>query len=500
MPDANPYRTPDSLASAAPPTDWWSRPAGGREVLAVAVPLVVSSLSWTVMTFVDRMMLFRDSTDSMTAAFQAGTLWFTVLCFPLGVCTYASTFVSQYHGAGQPRQIGPVTWQAVWLALAFTPLGLLGIPLAEPLFAFLDHPPGVQAREVEYFRVLCWGIPGMLISVALSGFYSGRGRTGVVMVVDALFALLNVVLDYLWIFGAAVPWLGLSIPAGGVEGAAWATVVSLSIKAVAYAWLVLRPTHRREFASLSGMTFSPTLFRRMLRFGGSNGLQMVLEVTGFFVFIALVGRLGAVESAATSIAFNISSLAFMPVWGLSLATSILVGQHLGEDRDDLAGRATWTTYGLGLLYMCVISLLYLFAPQLFLVGFFGGGESSAAGSADAARSAEVYALAVVLLRFVAAYNLLDASLMIFAGAIKGAGDMRFVLAVSLVMAVLLGGASWLAVERLELGVFGCWTVVSLWIAISAVLFFLRFLQGKWRAMRVIETPPPANPAAGPAPA
>ncbi len=460
-------------------TSWWNRPAGGREVVSVAVPLVISSLSWTVMTFVDRMMLHWESGAAMAAAFSAGTLWFALACFPLGVCTYASTFVSQYFGAGQLRRIGPVTWQAVWVAVAFSPLILAAIPLADHIFSAANHAPEVRTEEVAYFRILCWGGPALLIAQALSSFYSGQGRTNVVMVVDAVFAIVNVGLDYLWIFGVA------GFPALGIEGAAWATVVSLWLKSLTYATLVLRSGHEKSFATRSGLLFDRSLCRRLLRFGGPNGLQMLLDVAGFTVFIMLVGQLGKVEYEATTMAFNISSLAFMPVWGMSLATSILVGQHLGEDRDDLAARATWTTLGLSLGYMGIISLLYVFTPDLFLYGFYAS-ESSAGVAAVSVENDPVYALAVSLLRFVAAYNLLDASLMVFAGAIKGAGDMRFVLRVSLVMAIFLALASWLAIDVLKVGIYGCWAIIATWIAGMGVIFFLRFVGGKWRSMRVIE--------------
>ena len=90
------------------------------------------------------------------------------------------------------------------------------------------------------------------------------------------------------------------------------------------------------------------------------------------------------------------------------------------------------------------------------------------------------------MRFVAAYNLLDATFMVFVNAIKGAGDTVFVLYVSLALAALLGGLSYLSVEVWELGVYGCWVLVTGWVWIAAITFFLRFRQGKWRSMRVIE--------------
>jgi MATE family multidrug resistance protein len=104
-------------------------------------------------------------------------------------------------------------------------------------------------------------------------------------------------------------------------------------------------------------------------------------------------------------------------------------------------------------------------------------------------------MAAVLLRFVAAYNLLDATQLVFVGALKGAGDTQFLLRVSLILGGLLAGFSWLSVEVLKLGVYGCWMLVVFWCWIAAAVYVARFWQGKWRRMRVIEAgESPARPA------
>jgi MATE family multidrug resistance protein len=97
-------------------------------------------------------------------------------------------------------------------------------------------------------------------------------------------------------------------------------------------------------------------------------------------------------------------------------------------------------------------------------------------------------LAATLLCFVAAYNLLDATLMVFAGAIKGAGDTPFVMRASLVLATALVVLSWLGVEVWKFGIYGCWMLITAWVWSAAIIYFVRFRQGKWRAMRVIESP------------
>jgi MATE family multidrug resistance protein len=228
------------------------------------------------------------------------------------------------------------------------------------------------------------------------------------------------------------------------------------------------------------MLIDTELMRRILAYGLPSGLQMLLEVAGFTVFIMFIGRLGDLQAEATSIAFSVSTLAFMPIYGLHLGVSVLVGEHLGENRDGAAARAAYTTLLLSWIYMAVISLLYVFVPGIFLHSFFLRGATGSAASASVA------AMAAVLLRFVAGYNLLDATQLVFVGALKGAGDTRFLLCVSVLLAALLGGFSYLSVEVWRLNVYQCWTLIVFWCLIAAAMYVARFWQGKWRRMRVIE--------------
>lgn len=482
----------DGPSPADEPTDrdppgWWAGPGGGSEVIAVAAPLVVSSLSWTVMTFVDRMMLNHWSGAAMSAAFVGGVIWWAVICLPLGACSYAGTFVAQYHGSEQPRRIGPSVWQGAWVALAFSPLLLACLPFAHAIFAAAGHSAEAVDLEGAYFAILCLGSPAMLLAAAFSCFWSGRGQTVLVMIVDAVFAGLNLLLDWFWIFGFSVTLGGTQVELfepSGIEGAAWATTVSMWLKTAAYLGLMLTPKNRSRFGS-AAWRVDTALLRRVLYFGTPSGVQMLLDVVGFTAFILIVAELGEVANEATSMTFSIGHLAFMPIVGLGMAASILVGQHLGENRDGAAARATWTALHLSWAYMAVMSAAFFLTPDVFLAGFYVGE----AIEGDAAQRTAVAATAAVLLRFVAAYNFLDAMLIVFVSALKGAGDTRFILITSLVMAPLLGGATWVAVNVFGAGVYGCWAVVSCWIGVLGMVFMLRFLQGKWRAMRVIETPP-----------
>jgi len=452
--------------------NWWRRPGGFRETLAVALPLIASTVSWTIMIFTDRVFLAWHSHDAVAAALPAGNIAFTLICFPLGIASYVNTFVAQYHGAGRPRRIGPAVWQALFIGLVTAPLAMATIPLAPKIFAAMGHDPHVARYEVEYYQALCWGESTLVLVAALSAFFTGRGCMRTVMVVDSSAAALNILLDYLWIFGHA------GFPALGPAGAAWATTVATWLRLATYLVLWWRPPLRRTFHTLSGWRFDRELFGRLIWFGFPNGLQYLFEMGAFSVFLVLVGQMGKRELAASNLSFNLNSFAFMPILGIGLAASTLVGQHLGEDRPKLAERSTWSAFTLGGGLMAVVASLYLFAPDWLLYAY--------SINSDPAEFAELQSLAEVLLRFVAFYCLFDAMNIIFSGALKGAGDTGFVLVTTLSISLVVAAATWIGVKWFDLGLYWCWSVVSAWVFLLGVVFLLRYLYGPWRGMRVIE--------------
>lgn len=453
-------------------TSWWARPCGGREVLMLAIPLIVSTASWTVMNFIDRMFLLWHSTDEMAAAMPAGMVHFALVCFPLGIACYVNTFVAQYHGAGHPARIGPVVWQGARIGLYCFPLFLVLIPFAPWIFRLAGHEAKLAELETLYFQTVAFGAGAEVIAAALSAFFTGLGRNRVVMIVDSSAALMNVVLDYAWIFGH------FGLPAWGIEGAAWATVVSLWFRVAAYAAIMMLPRYRCPYHLWSGRRYNAAVLRRLLRFGGPNGLQMVVEIAGFTVFILLVGTLGPKAMAATTLAFNVNLLAFVPMLGLGIALSTIVGQQLGRNNPDLAARATWTSLWMAELYMGTMAAVYVLFPDVLLMGHAAGTSPE---QFDQLRDTTV-----ILLRFVAAYCLFDAMNVVFISALKGAGDTRFILITMLIISPQPLALVWAGIYYADWGLFACWVVMTLWTCSLGLVYCSRFLQGRWRHMRVIE--------------
>ncbi|HTN75010.1 MAG TPA: MATE family efflux transporter [Pirellulaceae bacterium] len=457
--------------------NWWSRPCGGRELLILALPLVISTSFTSVMHFTDRLFLTWYSMDAMAASMQAGIVQWTLICFAFGVASYVNTFVAQYHGAGHDERVGLAVWQGIWFGILLTPLFLLSIPLAPWIFDLAGHEENIRREEITYFQILAWGSGATVIQTAMSAFYTGRGQTWVTMAVSFVACAVNVVLDYLFIFD----YVPLGIP--GIAGAAWATVIAQWSAVVAYGiWMYSSPAVVKKYGLLTGWRLNGELMRRLVYFGGSSGAQMVIEASGFTLLVTIVGRLGAVESAATTLAFNSNIVAFIPMVGLGIAVSTLVGQQLGNNRPDNAARATWNGLALALGYASVFATLYLIVPQIFFAAHSAGAHGE-----DFVQSR---AMAEILLRFVALYFLFDAAQIIFVCALKGAGDTWYVLLVAGTVSILSVTIGQLGTPTFAPlvggGIYWWWYVITGWIFTLAVLYLARFLQGGWRTKRVIE--------------
>jgi len=468
--------------------DRWNAPGGYYELLKLALPLILSTGSSSIQHFVDRMFLTWYSPEAIAATVPGGIVNYTLMSLFIGTAAYVNSFVAQYHGAKQSQNIAPAVWQGIYFSIVSGILFLAFIPLAEPIFSLAGHAPIVKNLEIQYFEILCLGAVPVFAMAAISGFFGGRGETMILMWVNLIATGINIVLDYLLIFGNA------SLPEMGIQGAAIATVIANWVGAIILFFWMLRPKFRQTFGTHRNYQFRPALFKRLMRFGLPNGGQILLDLLGFTLFILFVGRFGTSALAATNIAFNINSFAFMPMIGVGIAVEIMVGQFQGDNNPKMARYSTYSAFHLTCLYMGLMALSYVLIPSLYIYPFSMHSDSQQFG--------EVREMAIVLLRFVALYSLFDTMNIIFANALKGAGDTRQVMKIAFVLSwVTMIIPSYFASVVYNWGVYVTWGFVTLYISLLGIVFYMRFLQGKWETMRVIEQAPlvlppnlPENPA------
>ncbi|MDP2989737.1 MAG: MATE family efflux transporter [Kiritimatiellota bacterium] len=462
----------------------WRRPSGYREVFKISLPLIISMSSHTVMLFTDRLFLGRYSLDTLAASVPAGSLAFMFMCFFMGIVEFTNTFVAQYVGAHLPRRVGSALWQGIYLALAAGIL-LAGLSFfGESLFRLAGHAPRIQELETVYFRILMLGAVFGLLQNAMSCFFSGRGFTATIMVVNVIGVTLNVPLNYLLINGC---W---GFPELGMAGSALATVASSAVMLLLYIGVVFREQNNRVYGVRRMWAFDRVLFGRLLKFGTPAGIQFFVDFFGFTIFLLMVGRLGRDALAATNIACSINLLAFMPMVGFSIAVSTLVGQAIGRGYPDDGVIATRSALHLTCAYMWALAALFVLAPEWLINIFQSPGD-------DAGEFATVRRLTVVVLRFIAFYSIIDAINVIYSGALRGAGDTKFIgwtiacLSLGLIVLPVTAG-----VIYFHAGLYTVWGFLSAYVCVLALVFRWRYRQGRWKRMRVIE-PVPAPLALAP---
>jgi MATE family multidrug resistance protein len=440
----------------------------------IAAPLILSMASYTVMQFCDRVFLSRYSSVTIQAALPAGILAHTLICFFQALAGYAGTFTAHYHGAKDPSQCVRSTVQGLWLALASWPLILLLMPLGNWLMLLSAHAPDVYAAEQSYFAILMAGGIMVPLNAAIGGYFMGIGQTKVNMVANALGCSLNIALNYVMIFGH---W---GCPELGISGAAYATIISGFVTCFIQLALFCRERHVRHIGLRSVLKPDLPLLARIVRFGTPSGLQLLMDIGAFALFIMLTGRMGEVSLAASNIAFSINNLAFAPLLGFGMAASTVVGHHQGARNPEAAMRAGYTGLKMGLLYMCVIGATFVLFPHGYFELF---RPKNAAFTAD-----ELLKLGRTMLLLMTAWGLLDTVTIILSGALKGAGDTRFVM-----VYMILGG--WLALVPGTLlllhfgyGIIALWIWLAVYVCLLAIGFWWRWQKGAWKTIRVIEHP------------
>ncbi|MCG8651084.1 MAG: MATE family efflux transporter [Pirellulales bacterium] len=441
-----------------------------REVLRIALPLMVSAGTFSLVLFADRTLLLKYDGTSMSASMAGGNLFWVLLCVPVGIASMTGATVSQYVGADQRQRIGRFLWQSIWMSLMTIPF-FVGCALIAPwLFRSAGQPEALVPLEATYMRFLLIGGVGMVLETALSGFFSGTERTQIIMWTSLASGFLNLILDLLLIFGAG------PIPALGVAGAAIASSSSFWFKFFCYAAFLFKPRFEPVYRIRGGFGFDFRILRSLLFFGFPTGLMNLTESGGFTVIVLRIGRLGDIPLRATTMAINFNMVAFIPLVGVSIAASVLVGRHLLQNGPQRAARSVYAALLIGIIYSSLWLVAYLTLADQMMALYELSSDDSA--------SDEAIAIAHGLLGFVAIYVVLDATQLVVAGALRGAGDTWYVLLSGFTasLTTLLIGMIW---EPQTHALHWWWWMVTLWVWLLASVMILRFLQGRWKKMRMV---------------
>ena len=438
-------------------------------ILRLVWPLALGMVNNAVMQFVDRAYLAHDSMEALEAALPAGMLMWIFAGFFQAVVGYSSVFVAQYHGAGDGPRCRASMRAAHMIAVVAGVLCLALVPLGDWLLSLSAPSASVLAREKSYFELLMLGSVFIYVLTAESAYFTGRGRTRIVFWVNLAGNAFNIALDPFLIFG----WCGC--PKLGISGAAIATVASTALQ-----WAVLAVAMRREWKGVAKAQGARQIAMRMLRFGVPAGCYNVLNILSFTIFVFVTAGVGELDLAVSNACFTVNYLLFAPMEGFALGASTLVAQAMGRGDPAAAALAARRTTILGVGFVALMSLAVLAAAHPVLSLFVSDGLRC-----DPAALARFHSLGLTLLLLMAAWQVFDATDVIVSGALRGAGDTKFVM----VWMFLGAFAFWLplvfAVRSVRNTMPALWATMVVFVAVMCAGNLYRWRRGRWRSIKVV---------------
>lgn len=439
-----------------------------RRIWSLAWPTVVYNLLEMSLGMADLLMVRSFGQEATAAIGLNRQVTFLVEAAALAISTGVITLVSQGVGSRDRAQIEGTVRQSLSLVFLLGPLTMVAGYLASRHLLVLMHAtPETILHGVPYLRVYFLGIIFLWVTSISAAILRGAGDAMTPLKLALGVSLVNIVLNYIFIFGAG------PVASYEVMGAAMGTVAARAIGAVAYLALLLRGRGEVRLRLSPRWELDWVLIRRILRVGLPTALAGVLRSGARLVFLGIVGTsvLGVSIHAAVGVGLQVRLLSILPALAFQVATATLVGQAIGrgdiKEAEQLAHRSTLL---LGILMSGVVGLTIVFARPLAAV--FIVDEAAAA-------------LGAQVLRWFAVAQFFSSLSICTQGALAGAGDtqpfMRYTLATQVVIMLALTYLLMVVAGLDPVGALVAWTVAP---AIQLVLMQARFRSGRWKTMRV----------------
>ncbi|MDH5201246.1 MAG: MATE family efflux transporter [Candidatus Bathyarchaeota archaeon] len=438
-----------------------------RAVLRLAAPVVVERVSISVLYAIDALLVGRFvGSDGVAAVGMGALLIWIVLSGAWGFDVAATAVVARDAGAGEVSQVERSMRASLLLALVWGCLATVVLwPLAGPLLELMALEPEAKSFGVDYIRAASLGFPLLMVLYAANGCLRGLGNTVLPMLILIAAQVANALVAFFLISGVfGLPQLevlasGIGFgSAGAIGGVLGLGVLASRLSPVPFRVDRALATGRRDF-------------QRVLNVGlPVTGEEFQFSVA-FIAYSRVISGLGTTALAAHTLALRALELAIVPGFALATAATAIVGQCLGAGRPDLAERAGLEARKWALLSMITLGLLMaILAPQLVSV-FVDDDEVVNVGG----RLLRIFALALPMMGIGSSLS----------GALRGAGDVRYVLAVLTLTAWLVRiPTAWILAGAFGLGAPGAWVGAVVENNVRGALVWLRFRGGRWKTMRV----------------
>lgn len=444
--------------------------AEARRFYEIGLPIFIAQLSQTGMNFADTAMTGKYNAEDMAAVAVSGSIWAPVALLGIGCLMALPPLSAQMVGSGKREEAAHLLRQGIWLTMMISALLMAFFWIIS--FQLVNF--GLDSRMADlagsYLRALLWGLPGFMFFVNQRSFYEGFSRTRPAMIIGLLGLCLNVPCNYIMIYGK------LGLPAMGATGCGIASSICywfMGLSMMLYlrrdkSYRNLRPLftpfHRREIEGKREKRFDRKLIWRALRIGFPSAIALFFEVSLFALSAILLAPLGTVTVAGNQIAMNFGQILFMVPLAIGMTVTIRVGYCLGAKKLAQARISAMTGMWIGVAFSLIVAACAIFFRN-GIVHIYNDDP-------------DVVRLAMALMFYLAAYQLVDALQMVGIGVLRGYNDTRIISLICFVAYWIVGLPTGciLALTDLAgapLGVRGFWISYLVALGFGAACYWLR---------------------------
>lgn len=423
-----------------------------KVILALAVPSMIENFLQTIVGFVDTLFVSKIGLNEVAAVGVTNAIMAVYIAVFMAMGVGASSLIARSVGAGHMDEAKAIARQSTWisaiLGLAF---GIITLFFAEPLLRLMGAEPRVLAEGIIYFRIVA--VPSIFISLIMvfGSILRASGDTKTPMKVGIWINLIHIAVDYILIFGL-FGWAGW-----GIAGAAWATTLVRVIGSLALFMQIQKS--KLSFSIRKGTSSEFTL--PLLKLSGPAAAERLIMRFGQVMYFGLIVRIGTDVYAAHVLAGNIEIFSYMPGYGLAVAATTLVGQHLGANRKEDAYHYGMLTMWIAVVFMAFVGvLLFVFSPM---------------AASMFTKDTNVIGMVTTALRIDAFAQPFLAIGLVIAGGLQGAGDTKspmYSTAIGMWLIRVVG--VYVLCLHYGMGIAGVWLSIAIDLVIRAGYLTIRF--------------------------
>lgn len=440
-----------------------------RELWHIAAPLMIMTFSTYAMLFADRMILSRYGVEAMNASVVAGAIYAIFMFSALSLSLIAEVFVGQHNGANRLQRIGEPVWQMLWFALMttaiFWPIGYF--------FGDILLTKEATSMGIPYFKWIMLFGPAVPMIGALSAFNVGRGKTIAVTVIAALGNALNILLDYLFVFGVD----GL-IPSMGISGAAIATGIAQVSQVIVLFILFLKPKNRAKYGT-ADFRFKKKEFLNCIKIGGPNAVSFAMGIASWAFFSDLIATTGLVYMTALTICQNYFFLFCFISEGIGKAVTTITANLIGAKNITMITKLIRSAIGLHCIFIVLLAIPFVIYSSP-LIDLYVANNPSTQGLTGLREMVENSLLWLWIM------YIFNGLFWIFMSQLTAAGDTKFIMYLNMASGWLfLLFPAYLFISVLGYSPTLSWKIIAFYLFMLTSAIFLRYRSGKWRKCDIL---------------